>query len=82
MFRSGLSSKHVFVFVFLTNMQVNLACQTSFSLAVFGKIFFFHTTRVQILSKNYLHFYPPELLTLIFIEKKEKLQGSIFGIHI
>lgn len=80
MFRSGLSSKHVFVFEFLTNMQVNMACQTSFSLAVFGKIYF-QSTRVQILSKNYLHF-TPELVTLILIERKEKLQGLIFGIHI
>lgn len=51
MFRSDLSSKHVFVFVFLTNMQVNLACQTSFSLAVFGK-FFFHNRKVKYCLKT------------------------------
>lgn len=42
----------------LTNMHVNLACQTSFSLAFLGDVFSITQTWVQILSKNYLHFYP------------------------
>ena len=56
-------------FCFLTNMQGNLACQTSFPLALL-EIFFHNTKKGEILSKNYLYFYPPELLTLIFIERK------------
>lgn len=81
MFRSGFIFK-TRIFVFLTNMHVNLACQTSFSLGFLG-IFFPHDTNIGANIVQRLYFFPflPSRITNLSIywkERKTKVWPSAF----